>query len=133
MKIRITLWTDLFTTECREFLDECMQNNPIQSEYYIRLLVSGRTPFTLGELADQVRSVYGRYNQSIYFTQEEGGHYDKYFNSGTRTGRKGERLLNSFFFHGNPLDEGEVPPEVLHYLENYRHRHKQLIKYLVNN
>jgi hypothetical protein len=121
---------NLFSTKLKEFLDKAIKFNPIGSTFHIKVEPWAPCPFNVRDLEDQIRSVYGPINNYIFFGIEESGHYDAVTETGSNMRRESMGWIRPYLFGNKRLDEGEVPPEVLHWLENYKERHSGLINYI---
>lgn len=122
MNILIHLKTDLFTTDIDRAIKDFLEGTSIGTDLYIDLDTSTRCPFTQREMEDQFRTVYGG---TIYF----GTVYDATKSIHLNARKPSQDLLRRFFA-GEQLVNGEVPPEVYHFLEVYREKHLPLINYL---
>lgn len=125
MQIQVNLKTDLFTTECKELIDEALKDSIIGTELYIKIDRSSKCPFPQDLVEDQIRATYGRHNRYI--------HFGTTFHAGSvhsLNERNPSQQLLRRFFNGEVLIEGEVPEEVFHWLEEYRRDNLPLIDYL---
>tara|TARA_R110001606_G_scaffold375765_1_gene534167 strand:+ start:1260 stop:1556 length:297 start_codon:yes stop_codon:yes gene_type:complete len=89
-----------------------------------------RCPFTVAELKDQVRSAYGRDNQSIFFHASEANTFDSHLTSSHRIRKESEEILTKFLIDDETLTIKEVPIELINWLYDYKHLRLNLIKYI---
>lgn len=119
---------NLFSTKLKDFLDKAIEFHPVGSEFYINIESVQPCPFTIRDLADQVRAVYGSLNNYINFTDIRNP--DSITESSVDLRREALPWIKHFLMDQNRLDSGQVPAEVLHWLRQYRGRHQELMDYL---
>jgi len=127
----VELRVNLFHQKAKRFLDDCLANHTIGTEFYIEVIQSGYHPFTDMEMEDQVRACYGRRNREIHFTTLDKPNESFRCASTAELRKQSEELVQRFFIDGDDLANGEVPPEVYHFLQAYKERSKQLSNYLI--
>ena len=120
---------NLFTAKLKDFLSKTIELYPVGSQFDIVIELTQACPFTIRDLEDQVRSVYGNANNYMAFSNGEGS-YDSKVESPTELRREGLMFIKPFILSQDKLDKGQVPPEVLHWLGSYIMKHKTLIEYL---
>ena len=120
---------NLFTAKLKEFLSKTIELYPVGTQFDIVVEPTQTCPFTIRDIEDQVRSVYGNVNNYMTFSNGE-GNYGAKVESPTDLRREGLMWVKPFLFNDNKLDKGQVPPEVLHWLGSYIMKHKTLIEYL---
>ena len=121
---------NLFSTRIKEFLDQAIKFHPVGSTFHIRVETTEPCPFTVSQVEDQIRSVYGPLNNYMMFLAGDGGTFDSITESSNEMRKETMPWINGYLRGILPLDQGEVPPEVLHWLSSYRGRNQHLINYL---
>jgi len=129
-KVKIELRTKLFHQEAKDFLDKCMRNHPIGTEFYIDVVQTGYHPFTNLEIEDQVRACYGSLNRDLSFASINKPN-ESFRSALLNLTKESEELIQRFFIENDDLSNNEVPSEVYHYLQTYKGRAKQLSEYLI--
>lgn len=121
---------NLFSTKLKDFLDKAIKFHPIGTTFHIQVEPRPPCPFTVRDIEDQIRSVYGPLNNSIFFGVEEGGRYDAETETSNEMRRETLPWIRGFLNDRMTLDQGELPPEVLHWFKDYKARHQELISFI---
>ena len=129
MLVKVTIRAELITTKIKELIDNAIAIWPVGTNFHIEV-EDNRGPFTKKEMEGMLRTIYGSQNKLISFVSDGGVRYSGEYTVPKRDESEANKLLNEFLQWDHPLDKGEVPPEVLHFIRTYKHHNRKLIEYL---